>query len=139
MRHYSDIHRVSQLALSHPLVGSVMLHNIKNKNIDDSEFDEKGRATQCHQSPWDLNVTLAASGVRMHVGCTVNRVADDLLAFWWKPVDDGWTEKLKSIGEAVFFDITEIEHLGLTTRGNVVVGVAANEKNETSLWRFFVH
>ena len=31
MRHYSDIHRVSQLALSHPLVGSVTLHKIDKK------------------------------------------------------------------------------------------------------------
>ena len=99
---------------------------------------KKGRATQCHQSPYDLNIKLAASGVQMLVCCTVNRVADDLLAFWWKPVDDGWTEKLKSIGEAVFFDITGIEHKGLPVQRNVV-GIVAKQKNDTSLWRFSVH
>ena len=58
---------------------------------------------------------------------TRNRVAADLLAFWWKPVYEDWTEKLKSIGEAVFFDITGIEHKGLPVQRNVV-GIAAKQK-----------
>ena len=58
---------------------------------------------------------------------TRNRVAADLLAFWWKPVYEDWTEKLKSIGEAVFFDITGVEHKGLPVQRNVV-GIAAKQK-----------
>ena len=72
MQHYSNIHRVSHLASTHPLVHSVMPHNIVN---DDSEFDAQGRCTKLHQSPWDLELTLAASGVHMLLRSTVNRVA----------------------------------------------------------------
>ena len=72
MQHYSNIHRVSLLASTHPLVHSVMPHNIVN---DDSEFHAQGRCTDLHQSSWDLEITLAASGVHMLVRSTVNRVA----------------------------------------------------------------
>ena len=99
MQHYSNIHRVSHLASTHPLVHSVMPHNINNVV---HQFDAQGRCTKLHQSPWDLRITLTGS-LHMLVGCTVYQVKHDLLAFWWMPVYGGWTEKLKSIGEAVFF------------------------------------
>ena len=124
MQHYSNIHRVSHLASTHPRVSSVTPHKI-NKRLEPSEFNKQGRCTKYHQSPWDLEITLKESGAQMHVGCTVSKVAANLLSFWWTLVHrHGWTEQVKSIGEAIFFDITEIQHKGLAVQGNVVRIVA---------------
>ena len=102
MQHYSNIHRVSHLASTHPRVSSVTPHKI-NKRLEQSEFNKQGRCTKYHQSPWDLEITLKESGAQMHVGCTVSKVAANLLSFWWTLVHrHGWTEQVKSIGEAIF-------------------------------------
>ena len=102
VQHYSNIHRVSHLASTHPRVSSVTPHKI-DKRLEQSEFNKQGRCTKYHQSPWDLEITLKESGAQMHVGCTVSKVAANLLSFWWTLVHrHGWTEQVKSIGEAIF-------------------------------------
>ena len=126
LQHYSNIHRVSHLASTHPLVRSVIPHKIE-KAADPSQFDATGRRTKYHQSPWDLDITLAGTGLRMHLGCTVNNIKSDLVAFWWQPVYAGWSKKFLSIGESIFFDLVEVDHLALTVRGNVL-GIAAEDK-----------
>ena len=82
MEHYTNIHRIENLARSHPLVEQVNLHRA---NKPPSQFDTLGRATTFHQSPYDLKLPLAATGATMHMGFTVYMVMDDLACIWWCP------------------------------------------------------
>ena len=80
------------VARRHPLIESVMQHKV-NKSLDPSDFNKWGRTNTGHQSPYDLQIVLAASGARMGVGITGNGVAKihtpeqpgGLLALWWRP------------------------------------------------------
>ena len=77
---------------------------------DPPAFDSIGRCLKHHQSPWDLKLTLAASGATMYVGFTLNEVRDDLASIWWKPGKDLQNVTERDKARAVFFDITEAEH-----------------------------
>ena len=107
--HYTNIHRVQHLATGHPLVQNV--EQIKTeKALDPSLFRDDGRCIKYHQSPWDLKLTLAASGAQMIVGVTVNNVAASLLAGWWQPSGSNSTQQLELM-EAIFLDIMEADHV----------------------------
>ena len=74
-------------------------------------FNSIGRCVAFHQSPWDLQLTLAASGATMYVGFTINEVRDDLACIWCAPgrgLQQDVAECFKA--RAVFFDIAEAEH-----------------------------
>ena len=85
MEHYTNIRRVAHLAEAHPLVQNVRQHK-PDKQLDPSQFDIDGRAVKYHQSPWDLRVTLAASGAQMIVGVSAEKTAIPLLSLWWHPI-----------------------------------------------------
>ena len=106
--HYSNIHRIQHLASGHPLVAQVVPHRVHRD--PPSAFNSIGRCVAFHPSPWDLKLTLAASGATMYVGFTVNAVRDDLACMWWRPGSglQDVTEYFKA--RAVFFDIAEAEH-----------------------------
>ena len=109
MEHYSNVHRIQHLASGHPLVAKVEKHRPR-MGLDPSEFNSIGRCIKFHQSPWDLKLTLAASGATMYVGFTVFQVRDDLASIWWVPAKGLQDETERSKARAVFFDITEAEH-----------------------------
>lgn len=108
--HYTNIHRIETLAKSHPMVMFVVPHK-PEKALDETIYNEKGRATKYHQSPHDLRITFAASGATFTCGVTVNQVHNELLSLWFQPgkkaqLDDG----VLSTIHAVFYDICEAEH-----------------------------
>ena len=106
--HYSNIHRIKHLASGHPRVAQVVPHRVHRD--PPAAFNSVGRCVRWHQSPWDLKLTLAASGATMYVGFTVNAVRDDLACIWWGPGSGllDVTEYFKA--RSVFFDIAEAEH-----------------------------
>ena len=77
MQHHTNIYRVRALADAHPLVHSVCEHKV-TKALDDSQFNGDGRVTKCHQSPWDLKLTVG--GEEMIVGVSGNGVVVALLS-----------------------------------------------------------
>ena len=79
--HYTNIHRLEVLASKHPLVESVQQHKI-DKSLEESRFNAVGRCTHGHQSPWDLKLTLEASGAAMLVGVSVNDTAAGFLVVY---------------------------------------------------------
>ena len=111
--HWTNIQRIKALAERHPEVGTVENHKELQKARDKSEFDENGRAIRNHQSPFDLLLTLAATGAAMYVGVTVNEISGNdtehhqggLIALWWQARNNPSTV---SVAEAIFFDITEL-------------------------------
>ena len=107
--HYSNIHRIQHLASGHPRVAQVVPQGAHHRDPP-ATFNSIGRCVKFHQSPWDLKLTLAASGATMYVGFTVNAVRDDLACMWWRPGSglQDVTEYFKA--RAVFFDIAEAEH-----------------------------
>ena len=108
MQHYTNITRMEQLARLHPFVGGV-----KHINATSTEdFDEACRTTRQFQSPWDLQILLAASGASIGTGCKVMNTHKSLLTLWWTPAlaaSERQTAKL----QVVFFDITEAMHIML--------------------------
>ena len=111
MEHYTNIHRIQYLATVHPAVRAVTLHKIEKAN-GPSTFNQHMRATKFHQHPYDLKLTLAASGAEIIVGCSVNGAKHDLLSLWWTPsIAMRNKPDLVKLGEAIFFDIIESEHL----------------------------
>ncbi len=111
MEHFTNIHRMAHLAANHPLVEVVEPHKL-GKALDRSEFDETGRCTKFHQSPWDVKLILAASGASMLVGVTVHNIHPDLLSLWWQPLgrEGELTPQTLLLMDAIFFDICEAEH-----------------------------
>ena len=85
MERYTNIHQMFYLAEQHPLLSDVTTHKI-SKALDPTSFDANGRATKYHQSPWDLKLTLAASGANFHVGLSVHATKHDLVSLWWRPI-----------------------------------------------------
>ena len=106
MEHYSNVHRIQHLASGHPLVAKVEKHRPR-MGLDPSESNSIGRAIAYHQSPWDLKLTLAASGATMYVGFTTNEVRAELATIWW--MNGGGLQDVTecSKARAVFFDIAE--------------------------------
>ena len=90
--HWTNIQRVEFIARRHPLISCVEKHKA-DKSLHPSNFNVWGRTNTGHQSPYDLQIVLAASGARMGVGITGNGVAKihtpeqpgGLLALWWRP------------------------------------------------------
>ena len=83
--HYTSIERCMYNALKHPLVEHTEDHKSRKAN-DKSQFDRKtDRVLKGHQSEFDLELILAASGATMYVGLTAYNVDKSLLARWWKP------------------------------------------------------
>ena len=111
MHHYTNIitTRMEQLARLHPFVGGV-----KHINATSAEdFDEACRTTRQFQSPWDLQILLAASGASIGTGCKVMNTHKSLPTLWWTPAlaaSERQTAKL----QVVFFDITEAMHIMLS-------------------------
>ena len=85
MEHFHNIDRIAELAMSHPEVAEVQKHNLHNQQYVLSWFDETGRATRYHQSPWDLKLRLAATGATMYVGYTVNGAGAGMANIWMCP------------------------------------------------------
>ena len=109
--HYTSVGRVEGLARLHPQVSAVEHHNCE-KSVLSSLFDASGRCTYGHQSPYDLRVSLAASGAEFLCGVTVNQTASKLLSLWWIPLETALVrEGDYEICKAVFFDIIEADHL----------------------------
>ena len=107
--HYTNIHRMKHLASTHPLVSSLTEHKA-DKAADHSVFDKVGRATKNHQSPFDLKLTLAASGAQMYVGFTVKSVQKDLASMWWAPGKGLQNGSEFAKARAIFYDIAEAAH-----------------------------
>ena len=107
--HYSNIFRMEQLLLSHPQVSQVRRHKT-HKAKDPSQFDNIGRCYKHHQSPHDLEVTIAASGATFYVGFTVNDVHQDLVALYWQHGKGMKNEAEQMKARAIFYDIAEAEH-----------------------------
>ena len=131
MEHYTNIHRMEHLARSPPLVGSVVAHNVW-KQWDERVVDGKGRALENHQSPHDLRITLAASGASMLAGCTVNKVAQELLSLWWSSGSPYLSDDARDEMQAVFFDITEAYHITTTAPRGHSQSAAAPEAPSAS-------
>ena len=91
----------------HPFVDNVQVHKLEKQN-DHSKLDEQGRCTKYHQSPWDLRITLAASGAQMDFGITVNKTNKNLFSLWYKPT--GKSSHAEKQMEAIFFDLCEAQH-----------------------------
>ena len=104
--HYSNIHRIKHLASGHPLVAEVE----KLKKPKGDHHDGIGRCVKGHQSPFDLKLTLAASGATMYVGFTVSAVQYCMASIWWRPGSGSQDVTERDAARAVFFDITEAEH-----------------------------
>ena len=86
-------------------------HNKPTKANDKSLFDSKtGRVLKGHQSDFDLELILAASGATMHVGLTARNVDKSLLALWWKPGKRMDRVQLE-LAECIFYDIVEADHI----------------------------
>ena len=105
--HYSNIHRIKHLASGHPLVAEVEKLNKPKKG---DHHDGIGRCVKGHQSPFDLKLTLAASGATMYVGFTVSAVQYCMASIWWRPGSGSQDVTERDAARAVFFDITEAEH-----------------------------
>ena len=100
-QHFTNIHRIECLARSHPLVRKVELYN-PAKALDDSKYNNFGRAVAYHQSPHDLLLSLGSS-VGMVVGCSVNGARAGLLSLWWSPAKGcKLTQEQESLAQAVF-------------------------------------
>ena len=72
--HYTNIYRVAWLARQHPLVDAVDILKVKGHK---SACDTTGRAMRHHQSPWNLRLTIGASGAvstLMMVGLSVRNL-----------------------------------------------------------------
>ena len=93
------------LADQHPEVDSLMKFNVE-KGLCQSEFDEDGRCTKFHQSPYDLKILLAGSSTGIVCGCSVNDTRDGLLTLWWQPLR-GMTRTECCRARFLFLDITE--------------------------------
>jgi hypothetical protein len=107
MEHFHSIDRIAELAMSHPEVAEVQKHNLQ---FDLSEFDETGRATRYHQSPWDLKLRLAATGATMYVGYTVNGARAGMANIWMRPGSGLQKKADREMARIVFYDIAEAEH-----------------------------
>ncbi|CAK0796164.1 unnamed protein product, partial [Prorocentrum cordatum] len=106
MEHYTNIHRLRALLLSHPLVSTATPHKV-DKALDPKCFDEDGWAYKYHQSPWDLSVTLAASGAKFTLGWTTNHIKKPLAAMWWLMQGKAATADNLAHAEAIFLDVAE--------------------------------
>ena len=104
--HYTNIYRVGFLARQHPLVDSVGFHKLKGHKF---ALDATGGAIRFHQSPWDLLLTLAASGAKMFVGVSVHKTHSDLLSLWRRPLTE-MNEEQATYALDVFLDIMEAMH-----------------------------
>ena len=109
--HYHSIDRLEALAEVHPNLLSVRRHNTyKEKDDDPSQFDEEGRCTQHHQSPFNLMLT-AASGATFEVGYSIHGVAQGLASIWWKQCQGMNDKNERDKARAIFFDLAEAEHI----------------------------
>ena len=96
MEHYTNIHRVEVLAVTHPLVSTAVdLHK-----MDKSEAD--------NQSPWDLKLELSgASGAKLYVGVSVIHWHGLLCCHWFMSGRDATPHALE-VAKVVFQDIFEL-------------------------------
>ncbi|CAK0882557.1 unnamed protein product, partial [Prorocentrum cordatum] len=94
MEHYTNIHRLRALLLSHPLVSTATPHKV-DKALDPKCFDEDGWAYKYHQSPWDLSFTL---------GWATNHIKKPLAAMWWLMQGKAATADNLAHAEAIFLD-----------------------------------
>ena len=93
--HFTNIHRIEQLAEEHPMVTRVR---------------KKSKNGGGHQSPMDLHLYLMF-GTQIYVGCSVHKTGRDLLSLWWSPAEDMHLEgQQEALARAVFFDLMEAEH-----------------------------
>ena len=83
MQEYTNVLRINQLALDHPLVGEVDPYRIckaaKRRKLDPVTL----RAKWGHQSEFDLKMTLAATGAIFYMGVSVQGVKDDQVKLWY--------------------------------------------------------
>ena len=82
--HYTSIRHIEFLATQHPLVQSLQPHKLE-KSLGVSIKNEFGRAKKGggHQSPYDIQLTLEASGAQMIVGVSVHGVAPGFLGVYY--------------------------------------------------------
>eukprot|EP00959_Pyramimonas_sp_CCMP1952_P060975 1273840-Pyramimonas_sp.AAC.1 len=72
--HYTNIHRIWDLAPTHPMVITSQTYKTE-KERDPAEFDQFGRAVKYHHGPFDLILSVSAR-VEMRSGCSVNGAAN---------------------------------------------------------------
>ncbi len=111
-QHYTNIHRITCLAACHPpalFVGPRKLEK-RRTYLSETEWDNAGRATKGHQSPWDLDLELG-SGARMQMGCSVRGTNRQLLSVWWGPGPGVVTAEMEDLARAVFMDVVEAAHV----------------------------
>ena len=77
--HVTNIYRMEASLKEHPEVDCVNRWK-EHKGEDDSRFDKDGRCVHGHQSPFDIRVNLAATGAKMELGCTANKINKESLA-----------------------------------------------------------
>ena len=110
-QHTTSIERLTELALTHPLVSTtsrLMVCRVKAVLTD-----ERGRASEGPQSPYELSLSLAVTGKVIRVGLSTRGVDESLCALWWSPKAETWTEHDTQLARAAFFDLAELtaEHL----------------------------
>ena len=106
--HVSNIARMEALLREHPLVEWVEQFKNEEKATTATAKDAAtGRATKGHQSPNDVRIFLAATGAKMELGCTANRIKIDSLGLWWKPINPFSKEDQEKM-HLIFFDVTEV-------------------------------
>ena len=76
MQHWTNILRVRFFAEQHPMADCVTVYKPHKQEEYNrySTFDAYGRCTYYHQSPYDLRLTVGASGATVVVGITVHTV-----------------------------------------------------------------
>ena len=108
--HFHSIYRLEALAKHHAYLIDVKRHKMKEKDDDPSEFDDIGRCTRHHQSPFDLKLTIA-SGATFIVGYSVHGVKEGLASIWWKRCQGMQDRNQRELARAIFFDLAEVEHI----------------------------
>ena len=107
--HCTSIVRLLSIAAGHPLVSEA--EDVDKARASLQQDKENGRATQGHQSGFNIRIILKASGAIMMVGLTAHMTDKSLLAPWWKPGKGCCTGRMQfAIAESIFYDIAETEH-----------------------------
>ena len=92
------------------MVDVVIRHKI-TEMLEAPILNADGRATSNHQSLYDLQLQLAASGAQMLLGCSVHGCAQGLMSMWWCPTGHNVTVQQEELCEAIFYDIVEARHM----------------------------
>ena len=107
--HSTSVFRMQHLAETHPLVTSIAQSKHSEQKLKEiTTYNEFGRATKYHQSPYDLELEIAAPGAKpvMEMAYTVNNVSSELGCAWWHwPGGAHMLPEHAELCDAVFYDL----------------------------------